>query len=86
VPCPQEASSTYHCGPSPLAEPRAVSRSPRVSDRPHNYLPELSGRRARDPRSRILVVSADVPPQDGEIDEQRQERENANAARAVRRQ
>jgi hypothetical protein len=34
----------------------------------------------------ILVVSTDVPPQDGEIDEQRQERENANAARAVRRQ
>jgi hypothetical protein len=34
----------------------------------------------------ILVVSADVPPQDGETDEQRQERENANVARAVRRQ
>jgi hypothetical protein len=32
----------------------------------------------------ILVVSADVPPQDGETDEQRQECENANAARAVR--
>jgi hypothetical protein len=34
----------------------------------------------------ILVVSADVPPQDGETDAQRQERENTNAARAVRRQ
>jgi hypothetical protein len=34
----------------------------------------------------ILVVSTDVPPQDGETDEKRQERENANAARAVRRQ
>jgi hypothetical protein len=34
----------------------------------------------------VLVVSADVPPQDGETDEQCQERENANAARAVRRQ
>jgi hypothetical protein len=34
----------------------------------------------------MLVVSANVPPQDGETDEQRQERENANAARAVRRQ
>jgi hypothetical protein len=33
-----------------------------------------------------LVVFADVPPQDGETDEQRQERENANAARDVRRQ
>jgi hypothetical protein len=33
----------------------------------------------------ILVISADVPPQDGETDEQRQERENANAARVVRR-
>jgi hypothetical protein len=32
----------------------------------------------------ILVVSADVPPQDGETDAQRQERENANAARAIR--
>jgi hypothetical protein len=29
----------------------------------------------------ILVVSADVPPQDGETDTQCQERENANAAR-----
>jgi hypothetical protein len=28
----------------------------------------------------ILVISADVPPQDGETDEQRQERKNANAA------
>jgi hypothetical protein len=34
----------------------------------------------------ILAVSADVPSQDGETDEQRQERENANAARAVRQQ
>jgi hypothetical protein len=34
----------------------------------------------------ILVVSADVPPQDGETDEQRQQRENTNVARAVRRQ
>jgi hypothetical protein len=34
----------------------------------------------------ILVVSTDVPPQDGETDEQRKERENANAARAIRRQ
>jgi hypothetical protein len=33
-----------------------------------------------------LVVSADVPPQDGEIDTQRQERENANTARAFQRQ
>jgi hypothetical protein len=28
-----------------------------------------------------LVVFADVPPEDGETDEQRQERENTNAAR-----
>jgi hypothetical protein len=33
-----------------------------------------------------LVVFANVPPQDGETDEQFQERENTNAARAVRRQ
>jgi hypothetical protein len=33
----------------------------------------------------ILVVSTDVAPQDGEIDEQRQERENANAVKGVRR-
>jgi hypothetical protein len=33
-----------------------------------------------------LAVSADVPPQDGETDVQRQECENANAARAIRRQ
>jgi hypothetical protein len=31
----------------------------------------------------ILVVSTDVPPQDGETDEQSQERENANAAKTV---
>jgi hypothetical protein len=34
----------------------------------------------------ILVVSTNVPPQHGETDAQRQECENANAARAVRRQ
>jgi hypothetical protein len=34
----------------------------------------------------IFVVSVDVPLQDGETDEQHQERENANAARVVRRQ
>jgi hypothetical protein len=34
----------------------------------------------------ILVVSVYVPQQDEEIDEQCQKRENANAARAVRRQ
>jgi hypothetical protein len=34
----------------------------------------------------ILVVSVDVPPQDGETNEQRVERENANTARAVRHQ
>jgi hypothetical protein len=34
----------------------------------------------------VLVVSADVPPQDGETDEQRVERENTNADRAARRQ
>jgi hypothetical protein len=34
----------------------------------------------------VLVVSVDVPPQDGEIDEQRMECTNANAARATRRQ
>jgi hypothetical protein len=34
----------------------------------------------------ILIVSADVPPQDGETDEQRQECEKTNAARPVQRQ
>jgi hypothetical protein len=34
----------------------------------------------------VLVVSADVPPQDGETNEQYMERENANADRAARRQ
>jgi hypothetical protein len=34
----------------------------------------------------ILVVSMDVPPQDGETDGQHQECKNANAARVVRRQ
>jgi hypothetical protein len=34
----------------------------------------------------ILVISADVPLQDGETDAQHQESENANAAQAVRRQ
>jgi hypothetical protein len=34
----------------------------------------------------VLVVSADVPPQDGETNEQHQERENANTTRAIRQQ
>jgi hypothetical protein len=49
---------------------------------PQNYLGEELETLDRE----ILVVSADVQPQDGETDEQRQERENANAARVVRRQ
>jgi hypothetical protein len=32
----------------------------------------------------VLVVSAGVPPQNGETDEQRVERENANTGRATR--
>jgi hypothetical protein len=34
----------------------------------------------------VLVVSTDIPSQDGETNEQRQERVNANAERAIRRQ
>jgi hypothetical protein len=45
--------------------------------------PNYSGEDFETPDRQILVVSTDVPPQDGETDEQRQERENANAARAV---
>jgi hypothetical protein len=38
------------------------------------------------PDLEVLAVFVDVPPQDGETDEQCIERENSNAARAVRRQ
>jgi hypothetical protein len=48
--------------------------------------PNYPGEEFETPDRQILVVSADVPPQDGETDAQRQERENANAARAVWRQ
>jgi hypothetical protein len=48
--------------------------------------PNYSGEELETLDREVLVVSADVPPQDGETDEQRQERENANAARAVRQQ
>jgi hypothetical protein len=34
----------------------------------------------------VLVVSADIPPQDREADEQRMERENANADRVAHQQ
>jgi hypothetical protein len=43
------------------------------------------GEELETPNREILVVSRDIPPQDGETNEQRQERENANAARAIRR-
>jgi hypothetical protein len=36
--------------------------------------------------SKVLVLSADVPPQDEETDKHRVERENTNTARATRRQ
>jgi hypothetical protein len=42
--------------------------------------PNYSGEELKTLDRQILVISADVPPQDGETDEQRQERENANAA------
>jgi hypothetical protein len=48
--------------------------------------PNYPGEEFETPDRQILVVSADVPPQDGETDAQHQERENANAAQAVRRQ
>jgi hypothetical protein len=48
--------------------------------------PNYPGEELETPDRQILVVSADVPPQDGETDAQHQERENANTARAVRRQ
>jgi hypothetical protein len=46
--------------------------------------PNYLGEEFETPERQILVVSVEVPPQDGETDEQRQERENANAAKAVR--
>jgi hypothetical protein len=48
--------------------------------------PNYPGKEFKTLDRQILVVSVDVPPQDGETDAQRQERENANATRAVRRQ
>jgi hypothetical protein len=48
--------------------------------------PNYPGEEFETPDRQSLVVSADVPAQDGETDVQRQERENANATRAVRRQ
>jgi hypothetical protein len=48
--------------------------------------PNYPGEVFETPDCQILVASADVSSQDGETDEQRQECENANAARAVRRQ
>jgi hypothetical protein len=51
VPNPQEVPSTAYCGTPPPAKPIDISGSPRDSDHPHNHLPELSGRRARNPKS-----------------------------------
>jgi hypothetical protein len=47
-------------------------------------LPNYPGEELETLDRQVLVVFADVPPQDGETDEQRQKHENANAARAVR--
>jgi hypothetical protein len=45
--------------------------------------PNYSGEELKTLDRQILVVSANVPPEDGETNEQRQESENANAAKAV---
>jgi hypothetical protein len=45
--------------------------------------PNYPGEELKTLDCQILVIPTDVPPQDGETDEQHQERENANAARAV---
>jgi hypothetical protein len=50
------------------------------------FSPNYAGEEFETPDRQILVVSADAPPQDEETDEQRQECENSNATRAVRRQ
>jgi hypothetical protein len=48
--------------------------------------PNYPGEEFETPDRQILVVSTDVPPQDGETGVHRQERENANVARAVQQQ
>jgi hypothetical protein len=48
--------------------------------------PNYQGEESETLDRQILVISADVPSQDGETDARRQERENANTARTVRRQ
>jgi hypothetical protein len=46
--------------------------------------PNYPGEAFETPDHEVLVVSTDVPPQDGETYEQRVKRDNANAARAIR--
>jgi hypothetical protein len=48
--------------------------------------PNYSGEEFETLDREVLVVSTDLPPQDGETYEQRAQRENANADRAARRQ
>jgi hypothetical protein len=48
--------------------------------------PNYSGEEFETLHREVLVISADVPPHDGETDAQRKEHENANADRAARRQ
>jgi hypothetical protein len=84
VSCSQEASTTSHRGSSLPDQPGAVSTSPDrlvfQIDRTTIFPGEVFETLDR----KVLVISADVPPQDREIDEQHVERKNANAARAVR--
>jgi hypothetical protein len=97
-PCPIHETSKhtahqYHvlkklCRPLTMAHRRRLNQES-SSDRlafqvAHTMIsPNYPGEELETLDRQILVVSADVPPQDGETDEQRQERENANTARAV---
>jgi hypothetical protein len=68
-------------GSSPPDQLGVVSEPPRVLDCPHYLGEEFEALDCE-----VVVVSTDEPLRDGETDEQRVERENANTARAVRRQ
>jgi hypothetical protein len=86
VSCPQKASPTYYTAHRHQLNQESSPDRLAFQAAHTTISPNYPGEEFETLDHQILVISADVPPQDGETDAQRQERENANAARAVRRQ
>jgi hypothetical protein len=83
---PQETPTTSYCGSSPRDELEPSPDSLAFQIACTTISPNYPVEEFETLDCEVFVVSADIPPQDGETDELRVQRENANADNAASRQ